>query len=213
MSISIKQIPSLQQHILPLFHNEGAIQRPLSVSQWNPETKSHQSEDDETKIQKQKLFIRCSGVFSFPGNASLLRFLYLADDCCISPVCCVCRLLWFVCVSWCRCSLFILSFLFLMAALVWPAELYLSLIPLGKTNMSAHTVGWNLSYRKTFNSSRRLSSDIFILWLLLRPNCLLETKNFASFIILFPWIALMYFSQPIDGQHALHCCYLNYLKL
>lgn len=131
----------------------------------------------------------------------------------VSRLCVVCRLLWFVFVSWCRCSLFILSFLFLMAALVWPAELYLSLIPLGKTNMSAHTVGWNLSYRKTFNSSRRLSSDIFILWLLLRPNCLLETKNFASFIILFPWIALMYFSQPIDGQHALHCCYLNYLKL
>lgn len=29
-----------------------------------------------------------------------------------------------------------LSFFFLMAALVWPAELYLSLIPLGKTNSS-----------------------------------------------------------------------------
>lgn len=29
-----------------------------------------------------------------------------------------------------------LSFFFLMAALVWPAELYLSLIPLGKTNTS-----------------------------------------------------------------------------
>lgn len=111
-------------------------------------------------------------------------------------------------VSWCCRSLFILSFLFLMAALVWPAELYLSLIPLGKTNMSALTVVWILSYRKTLNSSA-----IFILWLLLRPTCLLETKNFASFINLFPWIALMYFSQPIDGQHALHRCYLNYLKL
>lgn len=129
MSISITLIPSLQ-HIPPLFHNEGNIQQPPSVSQWNPETNSHRSEDDETKI---RLPIEETEAFRLQFHSRPIPAVVSSPRRWLLCLTCV------LCLSWCCRSLFILSFLFLMAALVWPAELYLSLIPLGKTNMSAHS--------------------------------------------------------------------------